>query len=393
MTNAFPIHLTDDALVSELQRLAACERAATSKLIAHLAVMDERRLYLEKGFPSLFAYCLQVLHLSEHETYNRIEAARVARRFPVVLERMADASINLTTVRLLAPHLTEDNHLSLLAEAGHKRIEQVKELVARVAPRPDVPPSVRKVSAPARPIVEATPTPPPAEAASDEKSDESGAPESPRPAQPPRPAVVAPLAPDRYEFRFTASAATREKFRYAQDLLRHALPTGDPAAIFDRALTDLIANLERRRFAATEKPRPSPTTGDSDRLVSAEVRRTVWRRDGGRCAFVAADGRRCEARSLLEFHHLRPHAASGPATVENISLRCAAHNRHEADVYFGPIWAARGEGLVEEGHVTSGVRVEPDSFQDEFGARPPSTSAVEDRPARPRHAKRTVSMG
>ena len=355
MTNALPTHLTDDVLVAELERLAAGERAATAQLVAHLAVMDQRQLYLKAGFPSLFVYCLQVLHLSEHETYNRIEAARAALRFPVILERLAGGAVHLTTVRLLAPHLTAENHQALLAETSHKRIEQVKELVARIAPRPDVPPSVRKVSAPSRAATEA-----PSQASTkdvfagganaDAASDASGAPETApgdQPARSVRPAVVAPLAPDRYEFRFTASAAAREKFRYAQDLLRHALPSGDPGEIFDRALTDLIANLERRKFAATDKPRPSQTSGESDRLVAAEVRRAVWHRDKGRCAFIADDGRRCESRSRLEFHHIRPHAASGPATVDNIALRCAAHNRYEAAVYFGPIWAARGEDVAE----------------------------------------------
>ena len=385
------MHLTDDALLAELQRLAACERATTAALVSHLAVMDERQLYLKAGFTSLFGYCLQVLHLSEHATYNRIDAARTARRFPVVLEGLAEGSICLTTIRLLAPHLTDENHVWLLAEASHKRIEKVKELVARVAPRPDVPPSVRKVATPARAVSGATPSRPPneevstksstkasaeasaqasVEASPEATSDHGGAPpnaHAAQPAQASRKVVVAPLAPDRYEFRFTASASTREKLRYAQDLLRHALPSGDLGEIFDRALTDLIATLERRKFAATEKPRPSRVPGGSDRRISAEVRRSVWRRDGGRCAFVAADGRRCEARSLLEFHHIRPHAASGPATVENISLRCAAHNRYEANVYFGPIWAARGEGAVEERRAAYGGAAGPHSFQNEFG--------------------------
>ena len=163
-----------------------------------------------------------------------------------------------------------------------------------------------------------------------------------------RPAIVAPLAPDRYEFRFTGRAATREKLRYAQDLLRHALPSGDMGEIFDRALDVLIEKLEREKFAATEKERAARPTGRYSRHIPARIRRAVWKRDGGRCAFVGDRGRRCDARSPLEFHHIRPDAASGPPTVGNISLRCAAHNRYEATVYFGPIWAARGEGVVEE---------------------------------------------
>jgi len=78
-------HLSDDALISRVKHLAAREREATALLIAHLAELDVRRLYLGEGCSSLFTYCTQVLHLSEHAAYGRIEAARAARRFPIIL--------------------------------------------------------------------------------------------------------------------------------------------------------------------------------------------------------------------------------------------------------------------------------------------------------------------
>lgn len=187
MTTALPSHLTDDALLSEVQRLAGAERQATVQLVAHLAVLDERRLYLRAGFPSLFAYCVGALYLAEHATYNRIEAARAARAFPVVLDRLADGSVTLTTIRLLAPHLTAANHDLLLREATHRTKEQVLELIARIAPRPNVAPSIRKLLA--RTIAPATMPPPPVVPAA------AIMPAAPVP--PARPAAVAPLAPDR----------------------------------------------------------------------------------------------------------------------------------------------------------------------------------------------------
>ena len=339
MTTTFPTHLTDDALVAEVQRLAGDARAATAGLIAHLAVLDERQLYLKAGFHSLFVYCLQVLRLSEHATYNRIEAMRAARAFPVIVDRLADGSVNLTTVRLLAPHLSAENHERLLREAAGKRTEEVKELIAGIAPRPDVAPSIRRLPVP--------PVPDPGPGSSPQTPSVGSKPLF-KADGPQRPAVVAPLAPDSYEFRFTGRSSTRDKLRYAQDLLRHSLPSGDPGEIFDRSLTILIESLERQKFAATKAPRAARATARHSRHIPARVRRAVWRRDDGRCAFVGDAGRRCEARSLLEFHHRSPHAAIGPATVDNVSLRCAAHNRYEAEMYFGPIWTARGEGQVEE---------------------------------------------
>ena len=87
--------------MDEVAQLARSERRTTVALIAHLAELDARRLYLRAGYPSLFVYCTQVLRLSEGGAYNRIEAARLARRFPAALDLLAQGLLNLGTLRLL----------------------------------------------------------------------------------------------------------------------------------------------------------------------------------------------------------------------------------------------------------------------------------------------------
>jgi 5-methylcytosine-specific restriction endonuclease McrA len=166
-----------------------------------------------------------------------------------------------------------------------------------------------------------------------------------------KPAVVRPIAPARYEIRFTAREETRDKLRRAQDLLSHALPSGDIAEVVDRALTLLLADLERKKCAATSRPRPRASPSPSDEAIPAEVKRAVWARDAGRCAFVARDGHRCAATRFLEFHHLTPRARGGRGTVDNIALRCRAHNGHEVDVFFGP-----GVRWTPEGATTAARR-------------------------------------
>ena len=73
------------------------------------------------------------------------------------------------------------------------------------------------------------------------------------------------------------------------------------------------------------------------------MKRSVYVRDGGRCAFVAPGGRRCNSRAFLEFHHLKPWSEAGEGTVDNVALRCRAHNQLEARLYFGPIREARSK--------------------------------------------------
>jgi len=172
-------------------------------------------------------------------------------------------------------------------------------------------------------------------------------------------AVVRPLAPERYEIRFTASGELREKLRAAQDLLGHAIPSGDIAQVFDRALTLLVADLSRRKFAATSRPRRSRGQSETSRNIPAEVRRRVDVSDGRRCRFVAPDGRRCDERRFLEYHHVVPYGARGKPTVENIQLRCRAHNGYEAEQFYGPgqrrkrEGAARREPAVHSGRLTA----------------------------------------
>jgi hypothetical protein len=156
------------------------------------------------------------------------------------------------------------------------------------------------------------------------------------------------LSPDRYRIQFTIGTDTLKKLRMAKDLLRHAIPSGDEAAILDRALTALLAELAKKKFAETDRPRTSQGTVPGSRHIPAEVRRAVWRRDGGRCAYVGTDGHRCGERAFLEFHHVQPYAVGGEPTVANVQLRCRRHNVYEARAYFEPLRAYTATGSCQE---------------------------------------------
>src|SRR6059036_3454557 len=255
--------LSDRHLLDEVKRLAARERDVTAELIAHLAEVEERGLHHAEGFDSMFLYCRQILLLSEHAAYGRIEAARAARKFPIILEMLAQGSLNLTTVGLVGRHLTRDNYREVLAAAKGRSKSEVEELVARIHPQPDVPSSIRKL-----PEVKPAASPSallPAPAATPAPSALPAPSVLPPPPAPSR--VVTPLAPDRYKVQFTVSKDTCEKLRLAQDLLRHVIPDGDPGVIFDRALTVLLENLTKSKFAATEHPRASRPPAPGSRHI------------------------------------------------------------------------------------------------------------------------------
>lgn len=340
--------LSDRDLLAAARSAAADERRGTAALITLLAEVDARRLYLGEGCASLFTFCTQVLHLSEHAAYHRIEAARASRRFPMILELLSSGAATLTSVALLRPHLTPANHEALLTAARHKSKRDVELQIATLAPKPDLRPLVRKV---ASPMLVASPTP--TLPASQDAEPATGAPighaalepgAAARPAMPTRPSLL-PLAEDRYVLRITIDAQTQAKLRRAQDLLGHSVPNGDPAAIIDRALAVLVRELERVKLAKTDRPRAATPRASmasvpaarrsSTRHIPAAVKRAVWERDQGRCAFEGRQGR-CSETGRLEVHHLIPFACGGPSTLANLALRCRAHNSYEGALRFGP---------------------------------------------------------
>ena len=353
-------HVTDPVLLRDLHSLLARERAATAAFLAHLAEVDARRLYAAAGYPSMFAWCVGELHLSEDAAFKRIRAARVAREFPVVFALLADGRLHLTAVLMLAPYLTPETAEDLFAGAIHLSKAAIEQFLAERFPRPDLPDGIETLApalqlAPER--VGAT-AEPPAGMESEElqlapgrvgATDESSVPrriESMDGQLSPgtvglRPRV-APLAPGRYGLQLTVGRATYEKLRYAQSLLGHSVPSGELAEVFDRALDALIARLEQCKFAATTRPRPTHRGPSSNpRHIPADVRRAVWQRDGGQCTFVSATGHRCEARARLEFDHVEPVARGGRATVKGLRLRCRAHNQYAAELAFGAAFMSR----------------------------------------------------
>jgi 5-methylcytosine-specific restriction endonuclease McrA len=333
--------VSDQDLLARLDALASRERSASADLVAHLAALDARpALYAAKGYGSLFSYCTQALRLSEDATCNRIAAAKACRRFPVLLELLASGSLSLTSIRMLGPHLTAENLSPVLERASRRTLREIDALIAELAPKPDVATSVRKLPEPLSFTVSATP-----QAVS--PGAEAGAvkvlPVVPSAAR----AVVKATAPRRYRVEFTMQEEMHARLRRVEQLLRREIPSGDAAAIFDRALKILERDLERTKLGAAANPRadppirretdePRPPSPPPSRHVPNAVKREVWRRDDGQCAFVSAEGRRCSERSFLELHHVRAYAKGGPATVENIALRCRRHNQYEAELEFGP---------------------------------------------------------
>ena len=346
--------VSDDELLRSLSELLKQSRRVESVLIAHIAEVDARRLYARDA-GSMFSYCIQILHLSEHEAYAKITVARAARRYPELLAMLADGRMHLSGVAKLAPHLTDANRTELLARGAHRTKAEIEELVAEVAPKPDVPVMVRKL--PERTPVVAIPqfgldrvhSPAGGVFARSEPDLVGRTRAEPLPVAHPVPALT-PLSPTRYKVQFTATTELRDKLERLQALTRK-----DLAAVIEVAVTDKLERLESKRFGLTKSPRKSLEETDTalrSRYLPAAVRRIVRQRDGDQCTFALRSGSRCPERRGLEFHHREPYGRGGVHDPENVCLMCRQHNIYAAELDYGKEWMKkyrRRDDRVSEG--------------------------------------------
>jgi len=341
-------HLPDAVLHRDLKKLAAQERDASADVLAHIAEVDFRKAYVPEAYDSISAYCVGELRLSEDAAAKRIQVARAGRQCPAIFAALAEGHVHLSGLVLLAPHLTPENTAELLAAATHKRKSEIERLVAERFPKLPSPTLLVPSPSAAGPGEHA-----PGHAAGHEMTGSSGGEHAPGHVH--ACTRVTPVAPQKFVLQLTMDGSTHDKLRYAQDLLGHQVPDGDIATVLDRALDLLVERLERTRFGITDRPgRPGATPAPGSHYVPAHVKRVVVKRDQCRCAYVSESGRRCEARKRLEFDHAVPVARGGESTVENVRLRCRAHNQYEAERTYGAEFMRRKrEASAERRHRAS----------------------------------------
>jgi len=465
--------LADDQLLSGLASIVHRRNQITAEFLAYLAELDERQLFLDLGFPSLFEYCVVKLGLCESTAGRHIAAARVCRKHPRAFELVASGSLHASALSLLKKHVTSENAAELFELCTHQSARKVEELLAARFPRPDVRDLVRRLpprasgtlnvgcsaeqaelaessrtrsteleKTPAASLLRAPsaesdeehvePLPrvrstelenlgieslsrlPSTESEKAPVASQSHAPSIARgTAESPKPRRLEPLSADRYGVHFTADGEFCELLERVRGLAGHRLPSGDLMTLLKRGLEAYERELEKERFAAGRKARPArdlaavsgtlsapeapsrapsnerftpdPTESEPEsnpmlnpkwrRRVPAEVVRAVVLRDGKRCSFVSRDGRQCGARRCLELDHIEPLALGGESTIENLRLRCRAHNQWYARQYFGASrvnaaiqWSKRRRAAMKD-EKSPGAKLSNDVHEREAEAR------------------------
>ena len=93
--------------------------------------------------------------------------------------------------------------------------------------------------------------------------------------------------------------------------------------------------ISKRSFGRSLSPRKRGSLRMTTRYIPQEIRRIVWKRDNGQCAYQSLDGRKCGGKAFLELDHSHPFALGGKSTAENMQLLCRAHNQYRARQTFG----------------------------------------------------------
>src|SRR5688572_28322118 len=223
---------SDQDLISGVTKLVGSHREVTAKLAAYLGEIEDRRLHLQAGFSSMFEFCTKELKLSEGEAFRRLLAARLGRSFPVIYTLLDSGAVNLSALELVRERLTEQNHAELLEAVSWKSKQAIQELLAARFPKPDAPSRIRKL-----------PDTPVQRSFTDASTEVTREPHS-RVNDARMRARVEPLSQARYRVEFTASVELREKLEFCRDLMSHANPTGDLAAVVERAVDLLLAELQ-----------------------------------------------------------------------------------------------------------------------------------------------------
>jgi 5-methylcytosine-specific restriction endonuclease McrA len=357
-------------ILANTETVIAQDRKLTLRLLEHLHEIDRQKLYLERGFASTFDYCTKHLRLSEPSAARRIRTARCVARYPQLYALLESGELNLTVVSLVSKHLKPDNVDAITQRIQGKSKREAERIVAELEPRAALPPDrVRVVVVPTAAVAptaastftqttlrQVTVTGD-SEKAPNLKDSTSGN---------DRTAQVLSAEPKAVQFErlarveFTAHEELMKKLDRIRSLASHRLPVNasleqliDFMAEYVITREDPSRRHERRQARAAKQEKiASHAVPANPRQVPAAVRDEVFTRDQ-RCTYVSPDGKRCNSTHVLQIDHIKPVARGGAATIDNLRLLCAYHNRLESERLMGK----RGpRDLIREAPATYGAR-------------------------------------
>lgn len=318
-------------LAKRLATLLSQEHDALAEFLVALADFDRQRAWVELGYSGLFWFLHRELRLAKGSAHQRKVAAELIQKHPEVVAPLRDGRLCVSSVGEVARVLTPENSIDLLPRFFHLSRREAAELAAVIRPveRPPLRDVVTKVAAVSTAL---PPTASPVVVTRDN-------PVVVQPVEPllrvtpSSPTRVDPLTEDLRRVHVTVSRHFIAKLDAARDALSHSHPGANNEVILEAGL-DLLLARHRERRGIGAKPARNGRSAAPGR-ITAEVKREVWKRDGGCCRWPIEGGGLCGSTLRLEFDHVVPRGRGGSSEAENLRLLCRFHNQLTARRIYG----------------------------------------------------------
>ena len=331
-------------LLIAIERTSDKEHEATLEFLIYLIEVEDRRLYAEEGYSSMFSFCTQRLRYSEGAAHRRIQGARALRDFPLTRQLLERKEINLCTLSVVFGSLTEENSSELLRAICNKSRREVEALASSFKPRASSPKEVIKpisVFVPEKPEVSGAPF--------DSSSEDTFASE-----RDPNPLKSQKLE-TKFKLSFTASEETMALLSRARGFMEFK-DAGSLEKTFEVLLKSYLGQKDpvqkaKRRAARSKRKAKAPVKAKKvTRHIPAKTKEEVFVHDRGRCQYVSPTGHQCTETRNLQYDHIRPFASGGGHEADNLRMYCSLHNRHAAEKLFGRRYRVAGKegGVVKE---------------------------------------------
>ncbi|MGE0173674.1 MAG: HNH endonuclease [Oligoflexales bacterium] len=338
--------LSNFEITETIDRVFQKERHLQADFILLLSEISTRRLHVQMGYSSLMVYCVEHFCLTEFSAYRRMQIARVAKRYPVLVEALRDKQLSLTTAAMIAPKLKEETSLAQIQQCKGKSKEEVKRIIVGWEPQVDVKESVRHLKAPASsPRTEQQHSESVAGANCgvslsnfDDFFTNMPATRSTERAK----EEVRPLSAERTCLRFSIDSKIEKKLERAKQLLG----AQRLEEILDLALEALLEKKDPKRRQIRRQEKVARKKSDSQskpikaeesvpKKITTKVKDQALERAEHQCTYVSPEGKRCRERRRLELEHIRPRGKGGDNSESNVTILCKSHNLYRAVLHYG----------------------------------------------------------
>ena len=322
MTSANIKTMSDSQLIERVEYLVRRERELVECLIWHLQEIQDRKLYIQMGFTSLFECLVRHFKYSEAVAYSRISALKILSTVPEAAEALNSGQVNLTTLSLTQSFIRKqeketgeevpmEQKIQYLQAIKNKSTQEVKQILATISPISELP--IDKIQYLDKDHAQLQVTVCKTLLEKIEKLKSLISHEN--------------LNPSYNELLHLALDAVLEKIEKKKGLRERAKSDSSTKQSEHRALSKSDAVEVTSKNNKTSTRSFSVKSSDKkSRYISHKVKRTVFKRSNNQCEHIHPNGQRCQSQFQMQFDHIIAFSKQGGAELDNIQHLCRVHN-------------------------------------------------------------------